>query len=122
MFNGKNKALTFSYDDGHEVAVHTLTHPNLLEETDDEVIRQVEEDRIKLSELTGYEVKGMAYPFGFNYDRTAKLIENHTGVKYARVVETTGNFDIDEDLYRFRGTIYHHPDWNNLFDIGKIYF
>ncbi|MEE0946931.1 MAG: polysaccharide deacetylase family protein [Acutalibacteraceae bacterium] len=50
--------------DGHEIAVHTLSHPNLTQCDDDTVIRQVEEDRIKLSELAGYEVIGMAYPCG----------------------------------------------------------
>ena len=31
----------------HEVAVHTLTHPRLTELDDQEVIRQVEQDRLK---------------------------------------------------------------------------
>ena len=39
---------------GHEVAVHTLTHPNLTQCSDDEVIRQVEIDRQNLSELVEY--------------------------------------------------------------------
>ena len=30
---------------GHEVAVHTLTHPNLTGCSDEEIIRQVEQDR-----------------------------------------------------------------------------
>ena len=30
---------------GHEVAVHTLTHKNLTQQTDEEVFRQVDEDR-----------------------------------------------------------------------------
>ena len=30
---------------GHEVAVHTLTHPNLTQLGEDEIVRQVEEDR-----------------------------------------------------------------------------
>ena len=106
MFNGKKKAITFSYDDGttqdirliellnkyglkctfninsgllgsdkmlvrdgmrishykiaphrlrevyegHEVAVHTLTHPKLISCSDDEIVRQVEDDRIALEE------------------------------------------------------------------------
>lgn len=49
---------------GHEVAVHTLTHPNLTTLPDEEVIRQVKTDRENLSELFGYEVYGMAYPCG----------------------------------------------------------
>ena len=139
MFNGKSKAVTFSYDDGvtqdirlvemlnkyglkatfninsellgksgelsrggtkvshnkvnpcdvrsiysgHEVAVHTLTHPNLTTLEDTEVIRQVETDRLNLSELCGYEVVGMAYPCGGvnNDDRVAEIIHEHTGVK-----------------------------------------
>ena len=45
----------------HEVAVHTLGHPNLINVEDDaEVIRQVEQDRLNLSKLAGYEVVGMA--------------------------------------------------------------
>jgi len=34
--------------EGHEVAVHTLTHPNLTELEKDEIIRQVEKDRENL--------------------------------------------------------------------------
>ena len=45
---------------GLEVAVHTLTHPNLTTLSDEEIIRQVEEDRKNLSALCGYEVIGMA--------------------------------------------------------------
>ncbi|MBO5127231.1 MAG: polysaccharide deacetylase family protein, partial [Clostridia bacterium] len=104
MFNGKMKAVTFSYDDGvtqdqrlikifekyglkctfnlnsgllgrpgsliredvtvahvkpracevrriyegHEIAVHTLTHPALSNLSDEDVVREVEEDRIAL--------------------------------------------------------------------------
>ena len=136
MYNGKNKAITFSFDDGttqdirliqilnkyhlkatfnmnsellgqkrilncgakniehnknnmsdikniyngHEVAAHTLTHQNLVHiEDDNEVIRQVEQDRLNLSELVGYEVVGMAYPCGSkNCDaRIADIIEKN---------------------------------------------
>ena len=45
---------------GHEIAAHTLTHPRLKELDDAEIVRQVEEDRLALSELAGYEVVGMA--------------------------------------------------------------
>ena len=149
MFNGKMKALTFSYDDGvtqdirliellnkynlkstfnlntelfdlpgeipyknkivshtkvpkkdvrkiyegHEIAVHSLTHPLLTALDETEVIRQVEQDRLNLSELAGYEVIGMAYPCGGeqNDDRTAKIIKDNTGVKYARTITHSFN-------------------------------
>lgn len=33
---------------GHEVAAHTLTHPFLPELDDEEIIRQIEEDQVKI--------------------------------------------------------------------------
>ena len=94
---------------GHEVAAHTLTHPNLFKQTDDEVIRQVEEDRLNLSELVGYEVLGLAYPCGrINHDdHTAALIRQNTGVKYCRTGTCTKNFDPQDNLYRFNPTEFH---------------
>lgn len=179
MFNGKKKALTFSYDDGvtqdirliemfnkynlkatfnlnsellgrdgmlvcdggvqishkknrpedvkyiyegHEVAVHTLTHPNLTEiGNDNEVLRQVEQDRVNLSELVGYEVEGMAYPCGgVNCNtRVAEIIKNNTCIKYARTIGVTKSFEPYNDLYQYKGTLYHHGDWDSLFDMGQ---
>lgn len=178
MFNGKNKALTFSYDDGvtqdvrlielfnkynlkatfnlnsellgrpgalvrdgvdithnknkpedvkyiyegHEVAVHTLTHPCLPKiEDDSQILRQVEQDRVNLSELVGYEVLGMAYPGGGKNcdDRVANIIKNNTPIKYARTVDVTKSFEPYEDLYQYKGTLYHHADWNILFEKGR---
>ena len=78
--------------EGHEVAVHTLTHPCLPDKDEEFIIRQVEDDRIALSELVGYEVVGMAYPCGPNDDRCASIIREHTGVKYARTVTDTDSF------------------------------
>lgn len=178
MFNGKNKAITFSFDDGteqdirlikilnknnlkatfnlnseflgqkrilrcgakdiehnknnssdvksiyygHEVAAHTLTHQNLVHiEDDNEIIRQVEQDRRNLSELVGYEVVGMAYPCGSkNCDaRVAEIIEKNTGIKYARSFDVTESFEPFKDLYRYEGTLYIHGGWDKLFDMGK---
>lgn len=87
----------------HEVAAHTLTHPKLTAiENDSEIIRQVEQDRLNLSELVGYEVVGFAYPGGgVNSDeRCAELIRKHTGVRYARGYKRCESFDFPEDLYR----------------------
>ena len=179
MFNGKMKALTFSYDDGvdqdkrlielfnkyglkgtfnlnsdllgrredtltilgrtvghgkvfasdvrhiydgHEVAVHTLTHPLLPKiEDDKEIIRQVEEDRIKLSELCGYEVVGMAYPCGGQNhdDRVANIIRENTGVKYCRTIISNHSFDIQDDLYKFKPTVYHFGEFDKMFELGQ---
>lgn len=95
---------------GHEVAVHTLTHPMLPSLPEEEIIRQVEGDRLKLSELCGYEVVGMAYPGGgVNFDlRVADIIAKNTGVKYARTSVPTFNFELQKDLYIFSPTVHHN--------------
>ena len=93
--------------EGHEVAVHTLTHPSLPGKDEEFIIRQVEDDRIALSELVGYEVVGMAYPCGPNDDRSASIIREHTGVKYARTVTDTDSFAPQTYLHRFNPNAYH---------------
>ena len=106
---------------GHEVAGHTLTHPRLPKQTDREVVRQVEEDRQRLSELCGYEVRGFAYPGGgVNYDsRVSDLIRCHTGVKYCRTIISNHSFDLQDDLYEFKPTVHHHGEWDKLFELGE---
>ena len=174
-FNGKKKAITFSYDDGvtqdirlielfnkyglkctfnlnsgllgkpgqllregvdvrhdkispervreiyagHEVATHAVTHPYLTRLTDGEIIREIEDDRIRLSELVGYEVVGHAYPMGDCDRRVADLLRDHTGVKYARTVVSTHNFDIQTDMHLFNPTVYHHREMDEMFRLGE---
>ncbi len=176
MFNGKKKAVTFSYDDGitqdirliellnkyglkctfninsgllgtnrmlirndsrishykiapdklrevyegHEVAVHTLTHPKLINCSDDEIVRQVEEDRLALEALVGYEIRGMAYPAGSTYvdERVESIIKNRTGAEYARGTDCSHSFDIPTDLYHFKPTVYH-LDFDKMTELGK---
>ncbi len=176
MFNGKLKAVTFSYDDGikqdirlielfnkynlkgtfnlnsgylglpgcldregkkvehnrikaedikyvyqgHEVAVHTLTHPTLPSLENSVVTRQVEIDRQTLSDIVGYEVVGMAYPCGGanNDNRVAEVIENTTGVKYSRTITSTHNFELQKNMYRFNPSVYH-MDADKMFELGR---
>lgn len=103
---------------GHEVAAHSLTHVTLTEQSDAEVIRQVEQDRLKLSELAGYEVVGMAYPNGPNDDRVAKLIRENTGIRYSRTIANNGSFDVQENLYRFDPTVFHQ-DYDKMFALAE---
>jgi len=106
--------------EGHEVAVHTLTHPHLPPLEEAEVIRQVEQDRLNLSEIVGYEVVGMAYPGGGvnNDDRVAEIIKNNTGVKYSRTITCNDSFDIQENLYRFNPTAYH-LHFDKIMEMGE---
>ncbi|MBO5222014.1 MAG: polysaccharide deacetylase family protein [Clostridia bacterium] len=107
---------------GHEIAGHTLDHPRLPDIADDaEVIRQVEEDRLRLSEIAGYEVIGFAYPCGGvnNDDRVAELIRNNTGARYCRTIKSNHSFDLQENLYRFNPTVYHYSEMDKMFELGE---
>ena len=106
--------------EGHEVAVHTLTHPFLPKLDKEEIIRQVEEDRKNLEALVGYDIVGMAYPCGGanNDDRVAQIIKENSSLKYCRTIETTGNFDLQDNLYRFNPTEFH-INWDRMMELGK---
>ncbi len=177
MFNGKMKAVTFSYDDGvtqdrrlirlldkyglkctfnissglfshaspivvngvtvphvrfpkeeikslyegHEVAVHGITHPCLKNLTDEEIIHEVEDDRIALSEIVGYDVVGMAYPFGTGSmnDHVADLIAKNTGVRYSRTTTSTHAFEPQTELLKFNPTIHQHGEMDRMFELAK---
>lgn len=176
MFQGRHKALTFSYDDGveqdvrlielfdryamkatfnlnsgllgqkrtlirndvpvrhdkiapekvracyqnHEVAAHTVTHPNLTALSDAQVLAQVRDDQAALSALCGYDVCGMAYPGGgVNYNaHVAALIARHTSLRYCRTTVCTGGFAPEQDLSQLRPTVYH-LDIDEMFRLGE---
>lgn len=104
---------------GHEVAVHTLTHPWLDRLEDDEIVREIEEDRLRLSELCGYEVFGMAYPFGIYDERILSLMRERTGIKYSRTIKNTHAFDLprSEELLTWHPSAYYiEPDFETLVD------
>ena len=105
--------------EGHEIAAHTLTHPSLTKLTDDEVVREVEEDRLALSEIAGYEVVGMAYPNGSVDDRVEALIKTSTGIRYARTVDCTYDFEPCKTLHTLSFTAYHHRDFDRLFELAE---
>lgn len=118
LIRNKKEDIKHIYE-GHEVAAHGVTHGRLDEMSDEEIIRETEGDRLALSELVGYEVKGMAYACGFYDSRVIDVLKNKTGVKYARVVESSHGFKMPEEPFALHGTLYHHKDWNDLFETGE---
>ena len=105
---------------GHEVAVHTLTHPNLTGEADETVVYQVEEDRKCLSKMVGYDVCGMAYPCGGvnNDERVASILKEKTGVCYSRTITPTYSFAPAKNVYRLDPTVGVH-DPENMFQLAE---
>ena len=106
--------------DGHEVAAHTLTHPFLPDLSEADIIQQVEQDRLNLSDIVGYEVVGMAYPGGGvnNNDRVAEIIKANTGIKYCRTIDDNKSFDEQTNLFRFNPTAFH-LDFDTIMDLGR---
>ncbi len=89
--------------EGHEVAVHTLTHP-FLEKLDDETIyNEIYYDKKNIEEWFGKEVVGMAYPYGTYDDRVIKIARD-LGIKYARTAGTSMKFSVPENLMKYSGT------------------
>lgn len=95
---------------GHEVAAHTLTHPNLLNCDESEVIRQVRDDALALEKLCGEKVVGMAYPGGpyFN-DEIIRIINRNTDIIYARAVGSHFSLKLPERLMAWYPSCYLHP-------------
>lgn len=160
MWNGKTKAVTFSYDDGvtqdirltelfneyglkctfnlnsgimnetgsfqmpnlsvhrlaadkisdiykgHEIAVHTLTHPNLLELDDNAVRDEILKDKSNLEHILNTKINGMAYPYGTFDERIIRIAEE-CEIKFARTVNDTHDFTIPKDLLTFGASCHH---------------
>ena len=95
---------------GHEVAAHTITHPNLLRCTPEQVIREVRDDALALEALCGVKVTGMAYPGRPFFDETTiRLIRENTDIIYARTVASHFTLKFPERLMTWDPSCYFHP-------------
>ena len=68
---------------GHEVAIHTVTHPWLDRLDPSQIATEVLEDRKALEDLVGYPVRGMAYPFGNSSPQVVDVLRS-LGIVYSR--------------------------------------
>ena len=93
---------------GHEVAAHTVHHPDMTELSEEEIIREVNDDIEALSELVGYETTGFAYPCRTPDDRVIEIVKNKTRARFARTTGGTHKFGIPADLHRFTCTAGHN--------------
>lgn len=104
--------------DGHEVAVHTLTHPNLPDEVAETVAYQTEADRENLQRLVGYPVRGMAYPFGGANEQTEEVVRCQTGVRYVRTTDSSHGFGLPNNLYRLAPSV-HIFETDEMFALAE---
>ena len=92
---------------GHEVAMHSLTHPFLNKMDSLAISYEVMQDRINLEKLTGGIVRGFAYPYGIYNDDIVNVLES-LGVLYARTTIPTGTFFLPDDFMRLNPTCHHY--------------
>lgn len=93
---------------GHEVAVHTLHHPNLYELTDRaQISHEILEDRKNLEQIFGTPVTGMAYPFGGYRDEVLALLRENDFL-YARTTRSSYSFEEQEELLTYAPTCHHN--------------
>ena len=105
---------------GHEVAAHTLTHPDLTALDDAALVHEVEADRLALEALCGQPVVGFAYPFGRDDDRVVRLLRERTGIRYARTVRSTGGFDLPGEPLRLDPSVYA-VEYDRLDALGEAF-
>ncbi len=103
----KDAAIRLYQNTGHEVAVHTLTHPWLERLPRGAAVHEVIEDRKNIETLFGTLTRGMAYPYGTYSDDVVQILED-CGIVYARTTKCTENFDIPQDWLRLKATCHHN--------------
>jgi hypothetical protein len=92
--------------DGHEVASHSLTHPYMRELTDEELRRQMGEDKRNLEQLFCREVAGFALPFRY-YDQRIADCAKACGFEYSRMSEFSLTYAPCTDWYYWKTGVYH---------------
>ena len=82
---------------GHEVSMHTSTHPDPLAVSQQCWVNEILKDKRALEQLCGSIVRGISYPFG-TVTRQAAETARMLGAEYARTVKNSGGFRIPEDF------------------------
>ena len=101
---------------GHEVAVHTLTHPFLEQLPISMVFEEVLGDRKNIERDFGSICRGMAYPYGTYNDAVVEAIRA-CGIVYSRTIHSTEHFGIPRDWLRLEPTCHHsNPRLFSMFD------
>lgn len=91
---------------GHEIAAHSLTHPDLCTLGDYELERQVMGDKKLLEYIFKNRVYGMAYPGG-GYDKRVKDVIEKSGLLYCRTIKQSENFEVPTDFMEVNPTCRH---------------
>lgn len=94
---------------GHEISVHTVTHPFIAQNPKEQIIHEIMEDRKALERIAGCTVRGMSYPYG-SYSAELVNMLPHLGIEYARTVKSTQSFAMPDQLLEWHPTCHHNQD------------
>jgi len=100
---------------GHEVSIHTRTHPFLDCIPVESVVEEIIEDRKALESLVGYPVRGMSYPYGVYNQKIVDMLSG-LGIEYARTVASHNDFRIPDNFLTWSPTCHHN---DNLLEMGR---
>lgn len=92
---------------GHEIATHSLTHPNLSQQSIETIQNEIARDKINLQNIFDCSIVGMAYPYGVYDDKVIQVLKEND-IKYARTVQETENFELQTNLLEFKATCHHN--------------
>lgn len=91
---------------GHEISMHSSTHPFLYHATEAHIRSEIYDEKKRLEKLLHRKMNGMSYPFG-SYNITLLKRMKEWGLDYGRVVPETNDFRLPGDLLRWRPSIHH---------------
>ena len=91
---------------GHEVASHTINHPDLTKLDKNSLRFEVGNDQKNLEKLIGKSVRGLAYPMGY-YNKKIIPWLHELGIVYARAVSDTGKYRLPSNLLAWKPTCHH---------------
>lgn len=91
---------------GHEVALHTHTHPTTAMIPRERLIHEVMQNRRELEEIMGDIVTGMSYSNG-SYSKEVIETMSNLGVRYARTTCSNGQFALPENFMEWHPTLHH---------------
>lgn len=96
---------------GHEVSVHSRTHPNVETMNQAQLEDEILGDKTALEALFGYPMRGLSYPFG-SYNQVLLDLLPGWGLRYGRVVPSTNDFRLPGDFLLWRGSAHHSAAWD----------
>ena len=92
--------------EGHEIASHSLTHPNMEYLSEEQIMYELGHDKWLLSQYFQRDICGFALPFDYYSDTIAACAER-LGFEYSRCSEESYSYAPPQDHYRWAAGAYH---------------